>query len=52
MSKKPKTVKDNTERYLITYSDLMNLLLILFIILFSMSQVNSKKAQMFAEALG
>lgn len=52
MARKPKPVKDNSERYLLTYSDLMNLLLILFIILFAMSQVDNKKAQLFAEALG
>ena len=43
--KKPKVEKDNAERYLLTYGDLMNLLLIFFIILYSMSQVDSQKFQ-------
>lgn len=40
---KPKVEKDTAERWLLTYADLMNLLLIFFIILYSMSQVDSKK---------
>lgn len=44
MSKnKVKVEKDNAERYLLTYADLMNLLLIFFIILYSMSQVDAQK---------
>lgn len=44
MSKqKVKVEKDNNERYLLTYGDLMNLLLIFFIILYSMSQVDAQK---------
>lgn len=35
--------KDNGERYLLTYSDLMNLLLILFIVLFAVSKQDVKK---------
>lgn len=42
---KNKVEKDNAERYLLTYGDLMNLLLIFFIILYSMSQVDSQKFQ-------
>lgn len=40
---KNKVEKDNAERYLLTYADLMNLLLIFFIVLYSMSQVDSQK---------
>jgi len=40
---KVKVEKDNNERYLLTYGDLMNLLLIFFIILYSMSQVDAQK---------
>ncbi|HEX3026176.1 MAG TPA: flagellar motor protein MotB [Clostridia bacterium] len=36
MKKEPET--DNRERYLLTYGDLMNLLLILFIVLFCVSK--------------
>jgi len=43
LAKKPRVEKDNSERYLLTYGDLMNLLLIFFIILYSMSQVDSQK---------
>ncbi len=45
---KPKVEKDGAERYLLTYSDLMNLLLILFIILFAMSQIDIEKFNKFA----
>jgi len=49
---KAKVVKDNTERYLLTYADLMNLLLILFIILFAYSQVDTVKFQQLSQSLG
>ncbi|MCX7772885.1 MAG: flagellar motor protein MotB [Clostridia bacterium] len=48
---KPKVEKDNAERWLLTYADLMNLLLIFFIILFAMSQVNETKMQQLAQSL-
>ncbi len=40
---KEKVVKDNAERWLLTYADLMNLLLIFFIILYSISQTDKAK---------
>jgi chemotaxis protein MotB len=43
--------KDNSERYLLTYADLMNLLLILFIILYSMSKVDVQKAAAVAASI-
>lgn len=43
--------KDNAERWLVTYADLMNLLLILFIILYAMSQVDKEKAEKVAESI-
>jgi len=49
---KVKVHKDNTERYLLTYADLMNLLLILFIILFAYSQVDTQKFQQLSQSLG
>lgn len=53
---KAKVEKDNAERWLLTYADLMNLLLILFIILYAMSQVDVAKfnqmAASFREAFG
>ncbi len=49
---KEKVVKDNAERWLLTYADLMNLLLILFIILFAMSQVDTQKFQQLSQSFG
>lgn len=43
MHRKKKENKENSERWLLTYSDLMNLLLILFILLYTMSSVNETK---------
>ncbi|MDF2522497.1 MAG: flagellar motor protein [Clostridiales bacterium] len=52
MSKeKLKVEKDTAERWLLTYADLMNLLLIFFIILYSMSQVDSKKFDQLSESM-
>lgn len=52
MDKKAKNPeKDNSERWLLTYADLMNLLLILFIILFAMSQVDTEKFQQLSQSL-
>lgn len=48
---KPKVEKDTSERWLLTYSDLMNLLLILFIILYCSSQIDQKKAEQVSESL-
>lgn len=49
MKKAPE--KDNSERYLLTYADLMNLLLILFIILYSISKTDASKAAAVAESI-
>lgn len=52
MSKKPKAPeKENSERWLVTYADLMNLLLILFIILFASSQLDKNKAEKVAKGV-
>lgn len=52
MAKKPKAPeKDNAERWLVTYADLMNLLLILFIILYAMSNVDKQKAEAVASSI-
>jgi len=48
---KPKIEKDTSERWLLTYSDLMNLLLILFIILYCSSQLDAKKSSAMASSL-
>ncbi len=48
---KQKVEKDTSERWLLTYSDLMNLLLILFIILYCSSQLDAKKSAAMSESL-
>lgn len=48
---KVKIVKDTAERWLLTYADLMNLLLIFFIILYAMSKVDEQKFAQLAESL-
>lgn len=48
---KPKVEKDSAERWLLTYADLMNLLLILFIILYAMSQISVAKFNELATSL-
>lgn len=56
MGRKPKHDDDNeeksNERWLLTYSDMITLLLALFIILYSMSQVETKKFQAIADQFG
>ena len=49
--KKAKVEKDNAERWLLTYADLMNLLLILFILLYTMANVDVAKYQQVATSL-
>jgi len=51
MAKKVKPEKDTSERWLLTYSDLMNLLLILFILLYTMANVDVAKYQQVAASL-
>lgn len=48
---KPRAVKENSERWVLTYADVMNLLLILFIILYTMSQVDVAKFNQLAASL-
>jgi len=45
------TEKDNGERWLLTYSDLITLLMIFFVVLYSMSNVDAQKFQAIAESL-
>jgi chemotaxis protein MotB len=51
LAKKEKVVKDTAERWLLTYSDLMNLLLILFILLYTLSKIDTAKYQTIAASL-
>lgn len=43
--------KDNGERWLLTYSDLITLLMIFFVVLYSMSKVDAQRFQAVAESL-
>lgn len=43
--------KDKSERWLLTYSDLITLLMIFFVVLYSMSKVDADKFQAIAESL-
>lgn len=49
--RKEEPEKDNAERWLLTYADLITLLLVLFIVLYSMSQVDSAKFTDVSESL-
>ena len=42
---------ENLERWLLTYADLITLLLAFFVVMYSMSQVDAKKFGKMAEAL-
>jgi chemotaxis protein MotB len=49
--KKDNQRKDNLERWLLTYADLITLLLAFFIVMYSMSRIDAKKFGRMAEAL-
>ncbi|MFH0919190.1 MAG: flagellar motor protein MotB [Fibrobacterota bacterium] len=49
--KAPAAEKENAERWLLTYADLITLLLVLFIVLYSMSQVSKAKFEGLSESL-
>ena len=51
MPKKQEAEKENNERWLVTYSDLITLLLIFFIVLYSMSQINAQKFVEFSQSM-
>lgn len=47
----PEEEHDNHERWLVTYADMITLLMVLFIVLFAMSQVDQKKFNALKEGL-
>jgi chemotaxis protein MotB len=53
MAKKPveEPEKDRSDRWLLTYADLITLLLIFFIVLYSMSSISTKKFEAIAQSL-
>lgn len=50
-NRKKRNAPENHERWLITYSDLITLLLIFFIVMYSMSKVDMAKYEMLSESL-
>ena len=44
-------VKDNSERWLLTYSDLITLLMIFFVVMYAISNVDAKKYEVLSESL-
>ncbi|WMJ89514.1 flagellar motor protein MotB [Anaerocolumna sp. MB42-C2] len=51
MMKKKKVKKENGERWLLTYSDLITLLMVFFVMLYSISNVNQKKYEALSQSL-
>lgn len=47
----PKSEKDRSERWLLTYADLITLLMVFFVVLYSMSQIDAKKFDTMAQAM-
>ncbi|NHN33914.1 flagellar motor protein MotB [Paenibacillus agricola] len=50
-NRKKRVENENHERWLITYADLITLLLIFFVIMYAMSQVDTKKYEVLAQSL-
>jgi chemotaxis protein MotB len=51
MKKKHSEEKDNSERWLLTYSDLITLLMIFFVVMYAMSNVDAQKYQVLSQSL-
>lgn len=51
MARKPEAEKENSERWLLTYSDMITLLMLFFVVLYSMSNVDSEKYKALAQAM-
>ena len=49
--KKLKQTHNNSERWLLTYSDLITLLMVFFVIMYSMSNIDKQKYQQISESL-
>ena len=50
-ARKPKVIKENSDRWLLTYSDLITLLMIFFLLLYAMSTTDSRKFEDLTGAL-
>ena len=51
MKKHEEHEKENSERWLLTYSDLITLLMIFFVVMYAMSNVDAQKYQVLSESL-
>ena len=51
MAKKHEAEKENSERWLLTYSDMITLLMLFFVVLYSMSSADAGKARALAEEM-
>lgn len=51
MKKHEENEKDNSERWLLTYSDLITLLMIFFVVMYAMSNVDAQKYQVLSQSL-
>lgn len=51
MARKKKAEKENNERWLLTYADLITLLMVFFVLLFAMSKTDAAKFQQLAQSL-
>lgn len=51
MKKREDHEKDNSERWLLTYSDLITLLMIFFVVMYAMSNVDAQKYQVLSQSL-
>ncbi|MDF3000996.1 MAG: putative chemotaxis protein, partial [Bacillota bacterium] len=49
--RKHETEHDNSERWLLTYSDLITLLMIFFVVMYAMSNVDAQKYQVLSQSL-
>ena len=50
--RKQEVEHDNSERWLLTYSDLITLLMIFFVVMYAMSNVDAQKYQVLSQSLG
>ncbi|MBN7774133.1 flagellar motor protein MotB [Clostridium aminobutyricum] len=51
MARKKYIEKDNSDRWLLTYSDLITLLMVFFVVMYAMSAVDQKKYEQLAQSL-
>lgn len=52
MKRRVENEKDNSDRWLLTYSDLITLLMIFFVVMYAISSVDAQKYQVLSESFG